>query len=216
MVKLEILNNHIKKRRGKRMKTGKKVLLSFGATVALSLLCKSVTYAAVTTNRLGGINRYETAVEICKDGWRENSDYVILTTGEDFPDALCSAPLAKKYNAPILLVQKDGMSQDVIKEISRLKVKKIFIVGGEGVINASVDKLLQSQSITTERLAGPTRYETAIEIAKQIGFSNPEIAVTNGNEFAEALSISSIAAVKQMPIILVNKGQVPQSVVPIF
>ncbi len=195
---------------GKRMK---KVLLFLGLMFSLSFLCKSVAYAAVTTNRLGGINRYATAIEICKDGWRDSSDYVILTTGENFPDALCSAPLAKKYNAPILLVEKEGMSQGVLSEISRLKVKTAFIIGGDGVIDGSVDKLLQSKSIVTERLAGKTRYETAIEIAKQVGFSSAEIAVTNGNEFAEALSISSIAAVKQMPIILVNNGQVPQTVV---
>jgi cyclophilin family peptidyl-prolyl cis-trans isomerase/putative cell wall-binding protein len=195
------------------MKTGKRILLSFGVIAAVSFLCKSVAYGAVITNRLGGINRYETAVEICKDGWRENSDYVVLTTGADFPDALCSAPLAKKYNAPILLVEKDGLSQDVINEISRLKVKKAFIVGGEGVIDGSLDKYLQDKGVATVRLAGATRYETAIEVAKQIGLSGSEIAVANGNEFAEAVSISSIAAVKQMPLILVNKGQVPQAVV---
>lgn len=194
------------------MKAERKILLSFGVAAAVSLLYKSAAYGAITTNRLGGVNRYETAVEICKDGWRGNSEYVVLTTGADFPDALCSAPLAKKYNAPILLVEKDGISQDVIDEISRLKATKAFIVGGKGVIDESLDKALQSKGITVERLAGATRYETAIEVAKKINTSGSEIAVVNGNEFAEAVSISPIAALKQMPLILVNKGQVPQSV----
>lgn len=55
-----------------------------------------------TITRLAGFDRFETASKIAKSGWTQ-SDYAILAYGGNYPDALSSAPLAKKYNAPILL-----------------------------------------------------------------------------------------------------------------
>ncbi|KJR45615.1 N-acetylmuramoyl-L-alanine amidase [Desulfosporosinus sp. I2] len=51
---------------------------------------------------MAGFDRFETASKIAKSGWTQ-SDYAILAYGGNYPDALSSAPLAKKYNAPILL-----------------------------------------------------------------------------------------------------------------
>ena len=77
----------------------------FFLTIFLVIL--SLKADASTLNRIEGTNRYEIAVAISKEGWT-NSNYVILVTGEDFPDALCATPLASLYNAPILLTNKDN------------------------------------------------------------------------------------------------------------
>jgi len=65
--------------------------------------------------------------------------------------------------------------------------------------------------ITPTRIAGQDRYETAVKIAQQI-VSPTELFVVTGEDYPDALSIASIAALKQAPIILVPKDSMPNSV----
>ena len=68
----------------------------------------------LNTTRLGGKDRYETSVEYFKAGWNGTSSYAVLASGNDFPDGLSAATLAKKYNAPILLTSRDSIPGSVL------------------------------------------------------------------------------------------------------
>lgn len=83
--------------------------------------------------RLAGETRYHTSVEISKNGWKDGSATVVLAKGDDYPDALSGATLAKKLNAPILLTKKDKLHQATKQEIQRLKASKVVILGGSAV-----------------------------------------------------------------------------------
>jgi len=166
---------------------------------------------AVETLRLSGLNRYETSAEICKNGWKATSDYAVLVVGENFPDALCAAPLARKYDAPILLTEKQQLTSDAKAELIRLSVKKVFIVGGTGVISLATENEVEALGIEVTRIAGNDRYETSVKVAENIGTDNGIVLATGGN-FPDALSIAPIAASKQMPILLTNKDVLPDSV----
>ncbi|MBC2580174.1 cell wall-binding repeat-containing protein [Clostridium sp. DJ247] len=180
-------------------------LISYvSSAVLVSCIYTTNAFAADTVVRLAGQDRYETAAEICKKGWSQ-SDYAVLSSGENFPDALCAAPLAKKYNAPILLTSKNELNTNTKNELIRLKVKQVFITGGTGSVSAQVEKALNSMKIKTVRFAGKDRYETALKVAGEIGINSNGICIVNGNDFPDALSISSIAAVNGMPIVLVPK-----------
>lgn len=168
----------------------------------------SSAYAS-SPKRLAGETRYDTAVSIAKDGWQQ-SDSAILAYGENYPDALSAAPLAKKYNAPILLTSSNKLPSITKQGLKDLRVKTVFIIGGTGVIPTSIDKELKSIGITPTRIAGFDRYDTSIKIAELMG-SPTELIVTTGEDYADALSIAPIAGAKQIPIILVPKGSLPES-----
>lgn len=171
--------------------------------------------------RIYGADRYETATEVAKFGWGK-TDYIVIATGEDYPDALAATPLAKKYNAPIFLVNntdhkplriKELRGEDTtLIEIKNLQPKYAFVIGGEGAVSNDIIDTLEEYDIKCTRLSGKNRYETAIKIAEELGAGSNEIAVANANSYAEALSISSIAAAKEMPIILVDKDNIPDCV----
>ncbi|MDR3599057.1 MAG: cell wall-binding repeat-containing protein [Desulfosporosinus sp.] len=163
-----------------------------------------------TTEKLSGIDRYATSAAIALDGWKQ-SNYAILTSGDNFPDALTVSPLAKKYNAPILLTETNSIPTDTLSVIQQLKVTDIIIIGGIGVISSSVENQLSSLGIKTTRLGGQDRYETSIIVASQLNKVS-EIAIVTGEDFADALSISPIAAKNNMPIILVQHNMIPDSV----
>jgi putative cell wall-binding protein/3',5'-cyclic AMP phosphodiesterase CpdA/chitodextrinase len=163
-----------------------------------------------SSNRLAGDDRYKTAIEVSKNGW-DKSEYAVVVRGDDFADALCAAPLAKKYNAPILLTQTKEINSDALNEVKRLQVKHAFVVGGDKAISQKVEKDLKAQVADVTRISGNDRYETSVEIAKRLDL-NGKIAVATGSDFADALSISSIAAKLGMPILLTEKNKLPNEV----
>lgn len=171
--------------------------------LSMLILCQGTSVSASTSsNRLMGNDRYLTAIATSQKGWPNGADTAILTTGENFPDALSAAPLAQKYNAPILLTEYDNLTNDTLTELKRLKVKKVYILGGTGVISENIDNQLSSMGITPVRMAGQDRYETAMLVAKEVGVKQG-IFVVSGLNFPDALSAAPIAAAKGMPIILV-------------
>ncbi|MBC2725364.1 cell wall-binding repeat-containing protein [Desulfosporosinus sp.] len=169
----------------------------------------SIAYAS-TAKRLAGETKYDTSALIVQDGWQQ-SDYALLAFGENYPDALSAVPLAKKYDAPILLTSGNSLPTVTKETLIRLQVKNVFIIGGTAVIPSSIDTELQGMKISVTRVAGRDRYDTAIKIAEQ--FPSPtEIMIVTGEDYPDALSIGPIAALKQTPIILVPKDYLPASV----
>ncbi|MFL0194309.1 cell wall-binding repeat-containing protein [Clostridium sp. WILCCON 0269] len=196
--------------------TGTAVIMVTTADGSINATCtvtvNNAPLSSVKTTRLGGADRYGTSAAISQAGWKGTSSYAVLASGNDFPDGLGSAVLAKKYNAPILLTDKDVIPESVLNEIKRLQVNHIFITGGTGVVSQAVENQLNAMGITTERFGGKDRYETSIKIAEKLGAETGEIIVTNGYQWADALSASAIAAKQGIPIILTDKDVLPDSV----
>lgn len=176
-----------------------------------SLFLTSVKVSAdPAQKRFWGINRYATSINICENNW-DKSDYVVLVSGEGFADALCSATLSKKYNAPVILTNGKSLDNDIKNQLTRLNVNHIFIIGGTGVIAQSVEEQLDTMNIGYERISGNDRYDTSLKVAQLIGSDNG-VVIASGESFPDALSIAPIAAAKGMPILLTNKYSLSQDI----
>jgi putative cell wall-binding protein len=197
-----------------------KKLLTLCLTLAMVLTMTVFSSAAFAAKRYDGADRYNTAIEIVKAGW-EKADTAVITTGGNSADALCAAPLAKSYDAPLLLTQKGAADAKgnvaVIKELKDLEVKNVIIVGGTNAVSKSVEDEI-AKFATVKRVSGADRYATSVEVAKALAAKTEkapvEVAVANGADsaFADSLSISSIAAYKGMPILLTGKTALPKVV----
>lgn len=186
----------------------------FITALALSLLVLLTNQAKADVNqykRLWGSNRYETCSAITQEGWNGGSEYAVIVNGENFPDALSAVTLAKKYNAPILLTQDSTLDTNSYNELKRLKVKTVFIVGGNSVVKGNVEQNIENLGIKTVRYKGKDRNETSVEVAKAVGTDNGIILAVD-NDYTDALSAAPIAAKLQIPIILMPKDNVPESV----
>ena len=73
--------------------------------ISLLMISSTVVQASdLTVKRLSGNDRYSTSIAISKEGWSK-SDYAILTSGENYPDALSAAPLLRyAYPTPERLI----------------------------------------------------------------------------------------------------------------
>lgn len=170
----------------------------------------SKAFAAPTVERFGGNDRYETSIQVSKNNW-EVSNYIILVSGEDFPDALSAAPLSKKYDAPILLTRNSSISKEMTEEIKRLNAKNAFIISGPGVISENVEKQLKDMGIESTRIYGADRYETSVKVAEVLGTYN-DIFIASGEDFPDAVSAAPMAAIKGAPILLTRSKKLPDSV----
>lgn len=168
--------------------------------------------AKTQVERLYGATRFETAANIATQGW-ETSKVAILAPGmdENLVDALTAAPFAKAIDAPILLTNGDSVPKATIDALKALGVEEVYTVSGvvkkDALLKAFKDNELDI-TVTAE-LGGQDRFETATNIAKQLKDVNG-IMVTTAYTYADALSVASIAAAKNMPILLADSDGLPK------
>lgn len=165
--------------------------------------------------RLDGSNRYETALKLSRETFASgSSEYAVLATGDNFPDALSAASLSGVYDCPLLLTPTRSLYGGVVTELARLGARHVFIVGGPNAVSAACEQALWSSGKTTLRLSGNNRYETATKVAEHViarqGANWPGTAfVARGDNFADALSIGPLAFATGYPIVLTRSGDLP-------
>ena len=168
------------------------------------------TSAPIT--ELTGSDRYETAVKISKEGWKNGSDKVVIINGDVSIDGIISTPLATTYNAPILLVEKNNVPNSVKSELKRLNPRDVIIIGDENAISKTTANQIKSTvNASQTRLNGSNRYETSLLIAKEIDKNHDveKVYITNANGGeVDALTIAAKAGQDKQPIILTDKNSI--------
>ncbi|MHB8125727.1 MAG: cell wall-binding repeat-containing protein [Desulfitobacteriaceae bacterium] len=164
----------------------------------------------LSITRLSGMRAEDTAINISKAGWANNSSPVVLLARVDrFQDALAAAPLAKKLNAPLLLTAPNQLDNAVLQEMKRLGAgDKVYVIGGEGAIKKTVTDMLTTANLSFERIYGNTAADTAAAIARKIGPST-QVILASSLSFPDALSASAPAAALGIPILLTEQGTLP-------
>lgn len=163
---------------------------------------------SVNVVRISGNDRYMTALDICDEGWSA-ADAVILASGKNYPDALCGVPLSGALDAPILLTNGVGeLEASVAEKISNLGAKTVYILGGTSAVSAAAETYLKGK-VKVKRLWGATRYETSVAVAQELlsikGVPST-IFFASAESFADALSVSTIAALNGCPILYASKS----------
>lgn len=162
--------------------------------------------------RVAGKNRWGTAVAVSKRSHPNGAGSVVLASGVDFPDALVAGPLASSLRAPLLITDPKWLPPAVADEIARLSPDRIIVVGGPTAVSSSVATIAaEAAGITTrtlERIAGRTRYETAVAVAKRMRSTTAtSVIVASGVSWADALSIAPSAGRRGEPILLTHPSK---------
>ena len=169
--------------------------------------------AQLVVSPIEGATRYTTAIAACKKAFPTGSDYVVIATGMNWPDALGGSALAGALNAPILLTRQDTLLAEVRAEIVRLGATKVIVLGASGAVSNTVyNQIDLIPNVSVERIAGPNRYDTANMAAARtiqaLGDAYDGTAfIATGANFPDALGASPLAAAKGWPIYLANPNQ---------
>ena len=113
---------------------GGKNAVSEKAEEQVKALCNNV-------ERIAGVDRYQTSLEVARKLGDPNADTAIIAYGEDFPDGLTGGTLAAELNAPIILVSKTNYKAQA-EYIKNSKIENLYILGGSGVISDDIIKAL--------------------------------------------------------------------------
>ncbi|MCT8157705.1 cell wall-binding repeat-containing protein [Bifidobacterium polysaccharolyticum] len=165
--------------------------------------------------RLSGNDRYDTMGEIVEEAYNDISkDTVIVASGDNFPDALAASGFSGLADAPVILTNSYRLSARADGQISRLKPKKVVVIGGESAVSDSVVNQIEkrvARDAKVVRISGDTRRDTANEIfaqaKKQVGanWQDDTAIIATGENFTDALSISAYAQKNKYPVFLSGK-----------
>lgn len=170
--------------------------------------------------RIAGIDRYDTSYKIASSLNDLTVSTVVISSGEQYPDALSISSFAANNGWPILLSPHDTLPQEMKNFLLERKPSKVYIVGGVGVISNNVKYEISSliPQASVQRLAGQSRFDTDVIIAETFAPNPSTVYLATGYDFADALAGSAVAAKKGDPIIFIDPSipTLPKSVANYF
>ena len=163
-------------------------------------------------DRIEGNDRIETSVETSKDLYPNGTNAVVLANAERYTDVLTADPFAIQEKASALLTYKYEIPEKTLKEIERLGAKKIYISGGYEAVSKKVVDELAAKGYEIFRFDGVDRYDTARKIAIKIREKgNKEVVeLASGENYPDALCMTSMAVKDNSPILLTRKDSIPK------
>lgn len=172
-------------------------------TVALT----GSTPAPTAATRLAGTNRITTAVAVSKQAFvaTGSAHAVVLARSDQYPDALAGVPLAAAKDGPLLLSETASLDSATQAEIQRVLPAggTVYLLGGSVALDPSIDTALSGLGYQPVRLAGVTRFSTAVKIAQALGDPAKVFEVT-GTNFPDAVSAGPPAIAVHGAILLTN------------
>lgn len=156
--------------------------------------------------RLTGSDRYGTAAAISLE-LKSPAGSVVLTTGENFPDALSVAATAGRDRMPVLLAGKSDLPQATLEALRKLNPATVYFIGGEGVLSDKVRSVVQTTlglpPDSLIRLGGADRYETMIKVAEFFQAETNHLIFATGEDYPDALTGAAFAVHQGASLILI-------------
>lgn len=161
------------------------------------------------STRLAGEDAVQTASIIASEAFGD-STWAILARDDDFADAMSATGLAGALNAPIVLTDRHGLSSEAATTLSELGVENVYIIGGQGAMPGAFESQLRAIGVShAERIFGNEAYDTSAVCADRIAKLDNACdyaIVAYGQNFQDALSMSSFAYKYHVPIFLQTYG----------
>ncbi|NYD70631.1 cell wall-binding repeat-containing protein [Herbiconiux flava] len=166
-----------------------------------------------SVDRVGGADRFAVSAALSAGSFSSGVGTVFIASGTGFADALSGSAAAGKRNGPVLLVTKDGIPTPVADELTRLKPRRIVVLGGTAAVGSDVERQLRGYSSSVSRIGGADRFVVSAAISAATFDPYPSIVyLASGATFPDALSGSAAAGRAQAPVLLVQKDGIPDAI----
>lgn len=187
----------------------KKVYILGGSMAISDSVFDKLANSGYLVIRVAGETRYQTATQIANQ-IPNNSEVIITSGSENSPDALSVASYAAKNQIPILLTESNNLPLAVVDFIRARGISKATVIGGDAAItNRVIDQIKAAGATNVVRVAGATRYETSVAIAKAFNYDLSKVFVARGDVFIDALPGAALAAQYNAPVILTRQNALP-------
>lgn len=170
-------------------------LVTVFALISALLAWLSDAAGATDLDRLGGLDRYETAALVAQRVHAEGraGDTVLLTTGENFPDAMSAG--GWNGDGVILLTRRTSIPRATLDVLTQTWVRTVRVIGGPAVVDESVLDTVRELGPSVSRLWGQDRYETARAVSRAglSAGSASSIWVAPGTSFPDQIVAAAAA-----------------------
>lgn len=193
------------------------VYLLGGQSAVPAAVADALVEAGWSPVRLAGAGREETAAAVARELGRRlpaigaaPPSAALLATRDDWPDAVSAGALGSYLGIPVLLAGPT-LAASTDAALQELAPTTLYVVGGTGAVTAEVARAAQTAAgarrggagtVTVVRLAGESRDETAVAVARELesqasaaGRPPRSIVAVNlsrSDGFAHALSASAL------------------------
>jgi putative cell wall-binding protein len=174
--------------------------------------------------RLDGATRVETAISIANTIRTSSNkvDTTFIARSNNFADAATGGACAGRFQHPILVTPSSSLNSAVSTNLfgNSQTNSRIILMGGEVALEAKVFDDIKSEagSTTVSRLFGPSRQDTAVEIAKfcdsEDAGNKPDVMIVNGYEldtWVYALVGGAVSWKENVVVLYVKKDDVLES-----
>ena len=203
---------------GRPERTRRAVALVVAVAAVAAALAAAPAAAVTETEDVIGVvkesvapSNVEIAARLSEATPFESVDTVLIGRDDEFADALASGVLQDE--SPLLLLPSDQPVPDRVRdELLRLAPERVLILGGPTAISAEVEQQLQDFGFVTERRAGDSRFETAVDVASRDAGSADTVILARAfaapdasdptQAFADVMAVGAWSAEEGWPILL--------------
>jgi hypothetical protein len=150
------------------------------------------------------------------------AEHAVLARQDDYPDALAGSALTLGVG-PLLFSGASGPLPEATRnELRRVlpRGSTVYLLGGPAALPSTLEEELRGLSFEPVRLAGQTREQTAVVVARelvdlreQLGLPDPKIAVlATSSNWPDAVTAGALAAYFGIPILLTPPDDLPPQV----
>jgi len=179
-----------------------------GQTQAISAATyNQVAQAGFRPSRIGGADRFETAVDIAKTivpDYAHNPVTILTATGLNYPDALAAGAVAgSRPNTVVVLTSDKKMPPETQAFMNAVPQRTVYGVGGQAV------SALSSVRMPAATVSGADRFVTASIVAHTF-FGGPQVVgIATGFNFPDALAGGALAGRVGGPLLLTGPTGLP-------
>lgn len=148
------------------------------------------------------------AVALSQLGWGDReAGGAVVGSADSFPDSLGAVPLAASVDGPALVVGPGPLPAVVADELRRVlpSAAPVFIAGGTFAVAEEAEQDIRNLGFRVQRVAGPNRVDTAVEIARALGAPAP-LFLAEASQSQYALVAGAAAARVGGAVLLSSTG----------
>ncbi|WP_420437258.1 cell wall-binding repeat-containing protein [Candidatus Poriferisodalis sp.] len=210
-------------------RTGVSSVVVVGGTSGADAVSPAVVSAlealGVSVERVGRVDRYATGVVAARrvspvGEMAGHGTTAIVANGDAFADALVAGPFAARGAHPVLLTQRDKLHAGVAGYLSSAGISHVVLMGGPAALSETVESSITDLGISVTRLAGATRYDTAVKAAELVQgryvdaggeqcFSVSTIGLARARVPFDSFSAAPLLGRLCAPLVLADPAQVP-------
>lgn len=127
-----------------------------------------------------------------------------LSDRRELADGLTGGVLSMEKGGSLLTINPDSLDEEEQELINN--AENIYILGGESRISADYENLANFRG----RFSGSDRFETAANIAEELGTDRP-LTIVNGINYVDAITSTPMSAQEDRNILLVDSDSIPES-----